>query len=438
MNENIKIFDDQVKYFVSLYKNVSDEGLKEFAKQTVKDFVDEIIKMDPSKKDAYITILEQVGLSKDSIDDVLSNEQKEAIEYVKKNIYDGNDNKIIEDFNNLFEQLKNDMENPNDKLIETWINNYKDFVISNKFDENIMFNYMEYIFENQYKYSKDNLVDIYKNIGEGKDKSEEEPVKDDEGKDTPEEEPVKDDEGKDKPEEEPEKDDEGKDKSEEEPEKGDEGKDTPEEEPEKGHEGKDKPEELKIVSIKKPTKSNIKNKAISAAVGFLFGGIVFGAPLAYIIYKVSSKIGEIKYEKDLKTFMKENNLDIKWDNSKIGGTVLDVSEEGKANPLSVDIDKERYDFIKNSLLKIGAIEDKEEKIEKNYKENNLAKRLVIRAKSYFQKRKERVARINSAETLAEREAYKNAGLTFNPDEGKYEFDFGESEEVYEEERGRTL
>ena len=98
----------------------------------------------------------------------------------------------------------------------------------------------------------------------------------------------------------------------------------------------------------------------------------------------------------------------------------------KATKQEINVDKARYENIKKSLIKIGAIKNENSKFSWEYIKNNHFKRMVTRVKGYFAKRVERLKNVNNAETLEEREKYKHSKIAYENDE--YIFKFKEEQE----------
>ena len=375
-------FEKIIKYFTGAYKNSQDSFMKQEAQSTVREYVNKLNALDNSKKDEYIKMLEEVGLTNNDLEekkvekkttetkvDEAELKYKKANEYVEKNVLTSTDEEMNKAFGELLNQLEEDMKTPNDKLIETWISNYKNFVVDNKLDEELMYTYMENLFLNKYKYKVDNLEDLYKSEVKEENNKDKDKPKDEEPK---KEEDTNENENDNRLDEDKTKnDDENVKKGENDKSSGNDsqGNETQEEEKDK-----DKKQEVKPLKIVKMTKSiGGLNRFVSIAATLLIGSTFSLGFIGYLVTFLVSTYGlnsakEILKKGRLKNVLEENNAEIGEN-----GILID---KATGEEIKVDIDKERYDKIKSSLIKIGAMENDEKSvIPKNNKQHSLLNRL---------------------------------------------------------------
>lgn len=275
-------------------------------------------------------------------------EEKETIEkeetleeYIFFNIYRNENQTIGDEFQKIVLKLQADLKNPNDVLIETWVNNYVAFVdkYEKELDKEKMIKYMFELFkkyDKENKYSS-NLSNILKktNSSVEKDKTEEtlsetiiEEQKNNEEKVVEEniEEPNKD-----------------KTKLEEKP--------------------------LKILNIKKSFKSPKVIEGLKATAVLGVGGAVLGLPGligAGIIWGLHKKgITSTKF----KNFLKEHNFTIDEKTNELKDSNGEVITEEK-------IGKSKYEMLKQYLLKLNTKKQEDGKIKHDYKKNKIASNLL--------------------------------------------------------------
>lgn len=510
-NNDVKRYENIMRYFTKAYKSTNDSAFKSLSQDIVGHYVDSITELDPSKKDSYTSVLKEVGLFTVKTD-IIKSDYKEnndgivkqndinkrtTFEQVKKEqsqgeyqaCFDYIDNYIAKNTDaknelcNLLNQLKTDMESPNDVLISTWVKNYKDFVRSYSLDEKMMCDYLKYIFvvkyENQISFDEieklyldDNIIELdvkddkKENELSDSNKNNSDIVKPSEDSNNE----IIDDKEKDVSEKltsmpiEPKVDiTKSEDKKSEIGEnvenpshKVSENKDNKAKVDDKLSEKKsetlsneEKPEALKIVNIEKPLKQGMNRFIMPLSIiALLFVGGTSLLPIALnsafkwlLVTKgvdlIFKGINNFKYKQKLRKILDENGLDIIYEEGKKGGTLIDKKTKKE---ITVDIDKARYDNIKNALISIKAIESKPKTendvsnplIKGVYKVNSLTKNLVNRADKYFKKKKEQKQLIKAATSYEEKMRVNNSSLEFNDEINDYDI-------VYDNEsKGRSL
>ena len=153
----ISTYKDLVKYFTNIAKTSKDAYLITFAKDSVKDFVNQLYVIEKGEKEIYERMLEEVNIEKDKLvsidinennvpvenntedntiptenptEDKGKEEPKDYTEYIN-NL----DENIKQDLKKLEDKLIEDLKNPNDTLIDTWVKNFKDYVTKNNLEE---------------------------------------------------------------------------------------------------------------------------------------------------------------------------------------------------------------------------------------------------------------------------------------------------------------
>ena len=323
-----KSYETLITYFVNAYKNTNDQSFKKEAQNIVKTNINKLNAIDPKTKDECINILLKVGLSEKDLNHVeigkKETEYSEFTQYIENNINNNSNKYIKHEFNKLLKQLYKDMKQPNRLLIETWNNNYKDFVERYSLDKVIMLDYLKYLLNEKYNI-REYIVTNKKTIeSENKIKTENEPKYNI--------------------------------------------ADTKE------------VQSLKIINIEKKEK-NITNSFVISLVNVLPVSLSFNF-LALIVHSIIILIKDEKYNiYDLNKLLNKYNLDIEEHEQFY---YLIDKKTGQKKELN-NIDKERYELIKNALIKIS--ENKEvnkQKISLQYMRNNFLRKL----KNNFNKKPE--------------------------------------------------
>ena len=274
-------------------------------------------------------------------------EEKETIEkeetleeYIFFNIYRNENQAIGDEFQKIVLKLQADLKNPNDVLIETWVNNYLAFVdkYEKKLDKEKMIKYMFDLFKKYDKENKytDNLSNIIK-----KTNSSVEEDKTEEKEETVIVEPIN-----------------NEDK-------------VVEENKEESKNNKTELEEkpLKILNIKKSFKSPKVIEGLKATAVLGVGGAVLGLPGligAGIIWGLHKKgITSAKF----KNFLKEHNFTIDENTNELKDSNGEVITEEK-------IGKSKYEMLKQYLLKLNTKKQEDGKIKHDYKKNKIASNLL--------------------------------------------------------------
>ena len=498
-DKKIDTFENLVKYFSEGYKKSNDSFFEKMAQDIVGFGVNNLAELENKEKSSYNEILEGVDLNpvklsaqstqleettakdEEKNEEIKTTNKTEFGKYINEYILE---TELKDDFNLLMDKLEEDMKNPNDTLISTWIKNYKDFVDEHSLDEKLMFDFARILINQVYKYDIE-LEELYYGTNENSkeiestnenDKiSEEVEQQEDINKETASKESNT--TTRNEKQEENKKTTEEADVTPEVSENLEEKEDINElnkpKEVNPNPESKNSeektyvgPPRIKIVSLEAPIKSKGKK-----AVSFMLKGATALALLkicaslslgvvptllvaggAILLNKMKKKNAKNKYTDKLKEILKKYDLDI------VNEQELSTSEfknkygireeahyvifnklklENLSDEDKKKIDKARYEETKKSLIEIGAMkEDNNETIDKNYKKNSLLKRI----KGYFDKRVERLNKIENSSSYLEREKYKNAKNKYNNDQYIFDIDEEKSknenpEEIIEEERG---
>lgn len=382
MNEAmIEKYNKLLSSFEKIIKNTKDEELLNSTKESYEYFIVELAIIEKKditiyiekmqslnfKEDIIKSVIEKINVSKENdtikTEEVVEQEikeqaieetpaeepieEKETIEkeetleeYIFFNIYRNENQAIGDEFQKIVLKLQADLKNPNDVLIETWVNNYLAFVdkYEKELDKEKMIKYMFDLFEKYDKENKytDNLSNIIK-----KTNSSVEEDKTEEKEETVIVEPIN-----------------NEDK-------------VVEENKEESKNNKTELEEkpLKILNIKKSFKSPKVIEGLKATAILGVGGAVFGLPGiigAGIIWYVHKKgTGNVKLIKILKEYnftIDENTNELKDSNGEV------ITEE--------KIGKSKYEMLKQYLLKLNTKKQEDGKIKHDYKKNKIASNLL--------------------------------------------------------------
>ena len=340
-------FEEDIINSVKEKINVSKENnTTKTEEEVVEDKKEEPIIEETIDEEVVEQEIKEQAIEENSVEEPI--EEKETIEkeetleeYIFFNIYRNENQTIGDEFQKIVLKLQADLKNPNDVLIETWVNNYLAFVdkYEKELDKEKMIKYMFDLFKKYDKENKytDNLSNIIKktNSSVEKDKTEEtlsetiiEEQKNNEEKVVEEniEEPNKD-------------------------------KTELEEKP------------LKILNIKKSFKSPKVIEGLKATAVLGLGGAVLGLPGligAGIIWGLHKKgITSAKF----KNFLKEHNFTIDENTNELKDSNGEVITEEK-------IGKSKYEMLKQYLLKLNTKKQEDGKIKHDYKKNKIASNLL--------------------------------------------------------------
>lgn len=389
----------------------------------------------------------------DNIENELTDEQKKLDKYLQEHIF--NDSKIKEEYEELKEKLGIDLENPNDVLIQTWVNNYKEFISNYDLDKDIMLDNMEKLFVDIY--GKEEWFNFAKDIYTNENIVKKEETKSNEGPSLDDFEEKKESDNVDTsnvstktemsenldgnnkgvvPSEgissdvspEDEKSDKKEDTT---PNVSDESKKT--DEIDKGKSGTEKeiPEDaLKIVSMEKPVgKVQLGELAVKYLVPIALMAVSNSLIPLGLIWIAVAKFGtpvwnfiEEKWYNNISVerFLKEYDLISKKAGEK--GFVLIDKKTGKMIT-KADVGKERYDEIKQELIKIGAMDsslfERFEKVPVLSWGLKCAKGLIEKTKDLVSSRKEyknmckvKEQLMKNATSSEEYYEYKNAKVVY--------------------------
>ena len=383
----ISTYKDLVKYFTNIAKTSKDAYLITFAKDSVKDFVNQLYVIEKGEKEIYERMLEEVNIEKDKLvsidinennvpvenntedntiptenptEDKGKEEPKDYTEYIN-NL----DENIKQDLKKLEDKLIEDLKNPNDALIDTWVKNFKDYVTKNNLEEKYMIDFMKNIFINHDKDKKyvDNIEEIYKN-GEIKNKENKEPENTETKTDDPK---------------------------------------TPEnKEPEKGEEELGN-EPLKIVNRYTPTYS--KGEKIGMGVlAIACLSTPFITPAVIVGFMAHRVMKNYKYRnKELINYIKENGFDIDTSKNEL------VDAETRRPITEQEVGKAQYETIRKQLLDIGVRDHKKDNPE--YMKNRLLSifmksKTVRRIVENSNKKKEQQEKYDNSSSYLERQEIK--------------------------------
>ena len=325
--------------------NVSKENDTIKTEEVVEDkkeepIIEETIDEEVVEQEIKEQAIEEIP-AEEPIEEKETIEKEETLEeYIFFNIYRNENQAIGDEFQKIVLKLQADLKNPNDVLIETWVNNYLAFVdkYEKELDKEKMIKYMFDLFKKYDKENKytDNLSNIIK-----KTNSSVEEDKTEEKEETVIVEPIN-----------------NEDK-------------VVEENIEEPNKDKTKLEEkpLKILNIKKSFKSPKVIEGLKATAVLGVGGAVLGLPGligAGIIWGLHKKgITSTKF----KNFLKEHNFTIDEKTNELKDSNGEVITEEK-------IGKSKYEMLKQYLLKLNTKKQEDGKIKHDYKKNKIASNLL--------------------------------------------------------------
>lgn len=317
-----------------IIKFTKDEELREIAKDSFIYFIVDLSKEEKKDTSVYIERLQDLNFSENQINQIsdkisenyislkeeIQEEQQSDLEkYISETIH--KDPIIEETFKKLEMKLAEDLKNPNETLIKTWVNNYISFVNNYKeiLDKDKLIEYMNVLFT-KYDSEKKYIGKLPEYLKENTENS----IKKEEDKETKTEEKNVD------------------------------------EEP------------LKILNIKKSfkNKTELSVLGVSALIGI--GGTILGTPalltlpIATIIWKLYKDKGLTTLK--LKNFLKQNNYELDEKTKELKDSNGEIVTEEK-------IGKAKYEMLKNYLFKLNVIK-KEGKIKTEYKKNKTASTLL--------------------------------------------------------------
>ena len=403
--ETIKTYKELIGIFTKLSNQTDNMFLAEKSKEFVADFTTQLSKYE--KKDNVTTTPEETEEEK-KVDTTnpTEKEEDEYFNYINNAIR--SDANLKEQLDRLTNKVIEDLENPTDELIEVWVRNYKDFVVTNNLNEEYMIKYMLGIFE-KYDVNRDyidHIEELYEqieletpdldtektegistedkkeNTEENKNNSEDKKENTEENKNNSEDEKENTEENKNNPEDEKENTEENKTNPEDEKENTEENKTNPEDKKEnteekrkkvKIHRYKEKTTErpIKIVSTKKAfLNTGEKLGAGVAAIACLSTPIITPAILvAYMIYKLRKNHNYKNYL--LEDFLEKNGYEIDLTTKEL----YTIDENGNKVVINEEmLEKAEYSHIKKELMEIGAI--RSGFIPEDYKKSKLLQTLM--------------------------------------------------------------
>lgn len=336
----------------------------------IKDTLDKI-EISQLKKTNSFEFVQEDEITEEN-DKIVESEQieetandKTVEEYIFTNVYGNKNQNIVNEYQKLVSKLIEDLKNPNDKLIKTWVSNYMSFVsqYKNELDKDKLVEYMHILFkkydiENKYI---DKLPKFIKEFENGTIEKNEEIE---------------------------EQNNEYIEKQEKENETSKEEKVQKEAEP------------LKILNVKKSFKSKKELAVLGTTALVGIGGLVFGTPgmlilpISAIIYKLykNKKVTNNK----LKNFLKDNNYTIDEETQELKDSSGEVITDEKIN-------KSKYEMIKQYLLKSNT-KKQDGEIKAEYKKNKMASKLL---NTKFVERLKNIAKRNELEEQEEIEENKD-------------------------------
>lgn len=293
--------------------------------------------------------------------------EEELLKYIEQ--LEKNSPEIKVELINLSNKLKSDLENPNDTLIETWVNNYKDFIKKNNLDEKIMMTYMMKLFKLYDIHKK--YTSYYEKLKDNSNSLENETDKNSKN---------------------------DKDSKKDSDTLGNEVGDNHTNDSQEQKDNKVSEEPLKIVNVSKAPLS-FKEKAVLAALGLVCASTpvsLLGFAIGAVAYK---KLKNTKYKERVNYYLNKNNLKLNDNNEVV---------DSNGNKITVEkVGKDKYNFYKNSLLDLGAFK-KGKLINKSYKVNKLKSMFLKSLPSAKQKfnniidnAKQKFSDINNSEDLIE-------------------------------------
>lgn len=321
--DEIKKTIDEINLFFEKNNEVVNEENQEIIEEEQNDIEESVV-------ETPATNVEEIVESPEEIPAETTTETLE--EYVFINVYRNENQTIGDEFQKMVFKLQEDLKNPNDVLIETWISNYIAFTdrYEKELDKDKMIKYMFDLFKKYDKESKysNNLSSILKKVNSSKVELDKEETKENE--------------------------------------------EITEVEAENNKGTEDKVEEekpLKIVNIKKSFKSPKVIEGLKATALLGAGGAIFGVPGligAGIIWGLHKKgVTSNKF----KEFLKKHNFTIDQKTNELKDSNGEVITEEK-------IGKSKYEMLKQYLLKLNTKKQEEGKIKHEYKKNKIASNLL--------------------------------------------------------------
>lgn len=365
MNNTIIEKDRKILYSLSrIIKFTKNEELRKIASDSFLYFIVDLAFEEKKDINIYVEQLQNLNFPEIEIKEFINKINKNHIEktetqqekkttdletYISENI--DKDPIMAETFRKMESKLVEDLKNPNEALIKTWVNNYISFAnnYKDKLDKDKLVKYMYELF-NKYDSEKKYINKLSEYIIENKENSldKKEEIKSEESKE-------------------------------------------------------EKP--LKILNIKKSfkNKTELSVLGVSALIGL--GGTVLGVPglltlpIAAIIWKLYKNKGLTTLK--LKNFLTQNNYEIDENTKELKDKNGEIITEDK-------IGKSKYEMLKNYLFKLN-VTKKEGKIKKEYKKNKTASTLL--GSKYVDKLKifKKKDPINEIEVEANQEIQKGMG-----------------------------
>lgn len=328
--QSLNFSEDEIKKTVdeiNLYFEENNEVVNEENQETIEEQND----IEESVVETPATDVEEIVESPEEIPTETKTETLE--EYVFINVYRNENQTIGNEFQKMVFKLQEDLKNPNDVLIETWISNYIAFTdrYEKELDKDKMIKYMFDLFEKYDKESKysNNLSSILEKVNSSKVEMNTEEKKENEEITKVETEDNK----------------------------------------EKKEEKLEEEKPLKIINIKKSFKSPKVMEGLKATAVLGVGGALLGVPGligAGIIWGLHKKgITSNKF----KDFLKQHNFTIDQKTNELKDSNGEVITEEK-------IGKSKYEMLKQYLLKLNTKKQEEGKIKHEYKKNKIASNLL--------------------------------------------------------------
>jgi len=389
IEKQIEKYKNLISYFTAISKKIkNNEQFLKTTKTAIIDFVNQLYILEKKDKVVYERMLETASIDKNMLIEAKTDEveiipeEKENSNYVKymqENVY--NNETIAEGLNRLTEKLIEDLDNPNDTLINVWVKNYKEFVEKNDLEEKYMIEYMKNLFEEKDIDKKyvDVIEEMYQNANAyeelSKEQNEEEKqIEMPKEKETKE---INEPKVENKPIDENEPKVENKQTDENEPKvenkPTDENEVKEENKPTDENEVKEesKPnvasgEGLKIISTKQTTYSKTEKIGLGVlALACLSTPFITPAvTIGFITHRLFKNY--MYRHKRLDQFLEENGLTINENKELIDENGQKVTEE--------TVGKERYEAIKHQLISIGGMKNK--LIKTDYKKSKLLQTMM--------------------------------------------------------------
>ena len=382
--ETIKVYKELIDIFTKLSNQKDNLFLAEKSKEFVTDFATQVTRYENQIRENSSSIEEQTEEiteeKKVDSENPIETKEDEYFNYINNTIR--SDSNLKDQLDRLTNKLIEDLKNPTDELIEVWVRNYKDFVITNYLKEEYMIKYMMGIFE-KYDLNRDYINDIeelYEQIElETPDLDSSKKEDSEEKKENPEDKKENLEDKIDNPEEKKENQEDKIDNPEDKKENPEDKIDNPEETKENERKkvkihryAEKKPDRsIKIVSTKKAfLNTGEKLGAGVAAIACLSTPIITPAILvAYMIYKLRKNHNYKNHL--LEEFLETNGYDIDPRTKEL----FTINEKGEKVIITTEmLEKAEYSHIKKELMEIGAI--KSGFIPEDYKKSKLLQTLM--------------------------------------------------------------